>query len=208
MPVVNKVRWAIRPERCALLIHDMQPHYLAALPEAERQRVVAATRALAGAALRAGVPIFASAVPPQHGRERGLMLDLWGAGPSAQSDELDLGLGLEDAPVRRIVKRSYSAFYGNDFELLLRRLDRDALLVAGVYTSIGCLCTATDAFMRDIRPFLVADALADLTPEDHAAGLRQAARTCARIVDSEEVGRALAHRPEEGRYAREAIDVC
>lgn len=208
MIAANKVRWSIVPERCALLIHDMQPHFLAALPEGERDRVVEAARGLIAACSRAGVPIFASCVPPQHGRDRGLMLDMWGAGPSAEDAAPDPALGLAGEPVRLLAKRSYSAFFGNDFEMQLRRLGRDQLLIAGVYTSIGCVCTATDAFMRDIRPFLVADALADLGREEHEAGLRHAARTCAAVVQGAAAEAALIHRADVPAFAAGAIDVC
>lgn len=208
MIAANRVDWTIAPQRCALLLHDMQPHYLAALPGPERERLLSAARMLISAASRAGVPLFASHVPSQHGRERGLMRDMWGAGPGAGEEGLDPALGLADEPVRMIAKRSYSAFFGNDFELLLRRLGRDQLLIAGVYTSIGCQATGMDAFMRDIRPFFVTDALADLTPEDHRAGLRQAARTCARLVDAETACVALRRRADADDRALTGIDVC
>nr|WP_257551873.1 isochorismatase family protein [Sphingopyxis sp. DBS4] len=108
--------------------------------------------------------------------------------------------GCDGLPVRLLTKRSYSAFYGNDFEVLLRRLGRDQILIVGVYTSIGCHCSAIDAFMRDMRDmraFLVSDATADMEPADHAKGLEVAARLCARVVDTETVSRAL--EPSPGR---------
>ena len=195
MTFSNKVTWEVDPAGCALLIHDMQPHYLAALPEACRRQLVANVRSIAMACIARGIPIFASQVPVQDARERGLMLDMWGRGPTASADALDPELGLNGLPVRPLTKRSYSAFYGNDFEVLLRRLGRDQILIVGVYTSIGCYCSAVDAFMRDIRDiraFLVSDATADMEPADHAKGLETAARLCARIMDTEAVSAALA----------------
>jgi bifunctional isochorismate lyase/aryl carrier protein len=144
------------------------------------------------ACISRGVPIFASQVPAQDARERGLMLDMWGRGPTVATDALDAELGLNGLPVRPLTKRSYSAFYGNDFEVLLRRLGRDQILIVGVYTSIGCYCSAVDAFMRDIRAFLISDATADMEPADHTKGLETAARLCARIMDTEAVSAALA----------------
>lgn len=191
MTVLNKVEWAIEPDRCALLIHDMQPHYLHILPNDCRRRLIENVRSIAMDCIASGIPIFASLVPPQDERERGLMLDMWGKGP-AISQGLEPELGLERLPVRALVKRSYSAFYGNDFDLLLRRLDRDAIIIVGVYTSIGCHYSAVDAFARDIRPFLVSDALADLDPADHIRGLETASRICARVVDTNGVCAALA----------------
>jgi isochorismate hydrolase len=45
-----------------------------------------------------------------------------------------------------------------------RRLGRDCVVVVGVFTSTGCNSSARDAFMRDIRVFAVADAVADYQP--------------------------------------------
>lgn len=204
----NRVAWTIEPDRCALLLHDMQPHYLDAVAPAERQRLVANARSLAAAARERGIPIFASRVSAaREHRERGLMLDMWGRGPAEDADPLDPALGLAESDVRPLVKRSYSAFFGNDFEVMLRRLGRDSILVAGVYTSIGCHASAMDAFMRDIRAFVVADATGDLRSADHGAGLAAVARTCGRVVQTDAACRALRRGRSSGTVA-ERFDVC
>jgi len=208
MTFSNKVTWEVDPGRCALLIHDMQPHYLAALPEACRRQLVVNVRSIAMACIARGVPIFASQVPAQDARERGLMLDMWGRGPTVATDALDPELGLNGLPVRPLTKRSYSAFYGNDFEVLLRRLAHDQLLIVGVYTSIGCYCSAVDAFMRDIRAFLVSDATADMEPADHAKGLETAARLCARVMDTATIIAALSRTTARLLDRPVGIDVC
>lgn len=204
----NRVAWAIEPARCALLLHDMQPHYLDAVAPAERARLVANARSLAAICRERGIPVFASRVSAaRERRDRGLMLDMWGRGPAEGGDQLDPALDLADGDVRPLVKRSYSAFFGNDFEVSLRRLGCESILVAGVYTSIGCHASAMDAFMRDIRAFVVADATGDLQPADHGAGLAAVARTCGRVVHTEAVCRAL-RRGRTGAAASERFDVC
>tara|TARA_R110000823_G_scaffold111338_5_gene232215 strand:+ start:347 stop:973 length:627 start_codon:yes stop_codon:yes gene_type:complete len=208
MTFSNKVTWKVDPDRCALLIHDMQPHYLAAIPADRRGPIVQNVRAIGTTCVDRGIPIFASQVPAQGGRERGLMLDMWGSGPTADSYGLDPDLGLGGREVRLLTKRSYSAFYGNDFEILLRRLGRDAILIVGVYTSIGCYCSAVDAFMRDIRPFLIADASADMNDGDHAKGLETAARLCARVVDTATIIAALDRTTASLPDRPIGIDVC
>lgn len=136
------------------------------------------------------------------------MLDMWGSGPAADTHGLDPELGLDEGDVRLLTKRSYSAFYGNDSEVLLRRLGRDAILIVGVYTSIGCHCSAVDAFMRDVRAFLIADATADMDVADHAKGLETAARLCARVVATEAVCAALSPSAAIRSIRQTGIDVC
>jgi isochorismate hydrolase len=192
MSYVNKADWAIEPHRCALLIHDMQPHYLAALPGEVRGRLLGRVRDLLDACLGQEVPVFAShASPARRGCDRGLMRDMWGAGPSTAAETLHPALIVPVGQLYPVAKRSYSAFYGTDLEIGLRRHGRDSLIIAGIYTSIGCHYTAIDAFARDMRCFLPDDATADFTPADHAAGLARSALTCARIVTAEEVLRAM-----------------
>lgn len=209
MTFSNKVTWKIDPDRCALLIHDMQSHYLASIPADRRGPLVQNVRAIGRACADRSIPIFASQVPAQGGRERGLMLDMWGSGPTADSGlDPDLGLDLGGRDVFSLTKRSYSAFYGNDFEVLLRRLGRDAIMIVGVYTSIGCYCSALDAFMRDIRPFLIADASADMNDDNHAKGLETAARLCARVVDTPTIIAALNRTTASLPDRPVGIDVC
>jgi bifunctional isochorismate lyase/aryl carrier protein len=46
-----------------------------------------------------------------------------------------------------------------------------------VHAHLGVLLTAADAFMNDIQPFVVADAVADISAEEHSLALRWAARS-------------------------------
>jgi len=188
MTFSNRVNWSIDPKNAVLLIHDMQTHYLTALSEPARATVVENVRRIVVACLEHDVPIFASQVPcVSDPHERGLMLDMWGIGPLGGLRDLDPGLGLKDGAYRLLTKRSYSAFFGNDFEALVRRLEKSSIIVTGVYTSIGCATSAMDAFMRDIKAFVVADGTADFSKTDHDLGLSKIAQTCAKIVSTAEV---------------------
>jgi bifunctional isochorismate lyase/aryl carrier protein len=64
---------------------------------------------------------------------------------------------------------------------------RNQLIITGVYAHIGCMTTATDAFMRDIKPFFVADALADFSREEHLMSLKYVAGRSGRVVMTDEL---------------------
>ena len=70
---------------------------------------------------------------------------------------------------------------------LLRERGCDQLIICGVYAHIGCLATATDGFMRGVQPFVVADATADFSEQDHVVALRQVARTCGVVTTTDEL---------------------
>ena len=68
----------------------------------------------------------------------------------------------------------------------MRDQGRDQLVVVGVYAHIGVMTTACDAWMRDIQAFVVADAVADFSREDHEMALRWAAGRCAMVVTTDQ----------------------
>jgi trans-2,3-dihydro-3-hydroxyanthranilic acid synthase len=177
------VPWRPRPDRAAVLVHDMQRYFLRPFPAGQSPltELVANVMKLLAAARTARVPVLYTAQPGGMSRQdRGLLHDLWGPGMSA--DEADRGIADDVAPEPGdtvLTKWRYSAFFRSDLEERLRRSGRDQLVVCGVYAHMGCLITACDAFSRDIQPFLVADALADLSLADHLMALRYAADRCA-----------------------------
>lgn len=195
------VDWTADPTRSALLVHDMQTYFIDAFQSGEdgaegeagegsAQIDVAVGRiaALLETARKAGIPIVYTAQPPrQDPADRALLTDFWGTGLStdAQARIID-----ELAPAEGDIvlpKWRYSAFMRSTLreQLLARGLDQ--LVITGVYAHIGCLATALDAFMLDIQAFLVADALADFTREDHVRALGYAAGRCARVQDTAEI---------------------
>lgn len=177
------VTWRPAPGRAVVLVHDMQRYFLRPFPTGRSPltELVGNVAKLLAAARTAGVPVVYTAQPGGMSRQdRGLLHDLWG--PGMGTDEADRGIADEVAPERGdtvLTKWRYSAFFRSDLEERLRRSGRDQLIVCGVYAHMGCLITACDAFSRDIQPFLVADALADLSLDDHLMALRYAADRCA-----------------------------
>ncbi|WP_029352214.1 isochorismatase family protein [Bosea sp. 117] len=175
--------WRPQRDRLALLIHDMQNYFLTPF-EAGASPLAPAIANIAALAARcraSGVPVFYTAqVGNQDRRDRGLQADLWGPGMSRapEHEGIVAALAPEEGDIV-LVKHRYSAFQRSNLERLMRARGRDQLAICGVYAHIGCLMTAADAFMRDIEPFLAADALADFSRERHDLALSYAAATCA-----------------------------
>lgn len=193
----NRVNWRVDPARAALLVHDMQRYFVRAfelerdgqpLPDAQINIAIANIRRLLDAAHAANIPVYYTAQPPrQNPADRRLLTDFWGDG--LQDDENAQILD-EIAPTEAdavLTKWRYSAFVRSPLEEQLKDLGRDQLIIGGIYAHIGCLTTALEAFMRDIQPFMVADALADFTAEEHRMACEYASGRCARVLNTAEV---------------------
>ncbi|MFJ8885650.1 isochorismatase family protein [Streptomyces sp. NPDC102402] len=185
----NRVDWTVDPARAVLLVHDLQNHFLGAFPTGEQPltgmldntaRVVAECR-------RLGVPVVYSVQRGgQTPQERGLQLDFWGAG--AADDPAALAIPGVVAPADGdtvLTKWKYSAFVRTGLAALLAESGRDQLVITGVYAHIGVLMSACDAWMRDVQAFVVADAVADFSREDHDMALRWAAGRCAVVISTD-----------------------
>ncbi|GHF26380.1 hypothetical protein GCM10010218_04010 [Streptomyces mashuensis] len=187
----NKATWTVDPARAVLLVHDLQNYFLGAYqpgtsPVTELLANVARLRAHCH---RLGIPVVYSAQPGgQTPAERGLQQDFWG--PGLPDDAHAKAIAAEVAPTAGdtvLTKWKYSAFVRTDLAERMAAQGRDQLVVVGVYAHIGVLTTAADAWMRDIRPFVVADAVADFSAEDHATALHWTAAKCAVVTTTEHI---------------------
>jgi len=165
--------WAIDPARAALLVHDMQNPFVQAFPEGgspvvELVENIATLRELAGTL---GMPVVFSAetnaasIVPRLAPRVGEHL---------------------------LLNVRHNAFLRSHLGRLLRETGRDQLVLCGVRAHLGILLTAADAFMHDIQPFIVADAVADLSAEDHAMALKWVARTGV-VCTTDQLLRELLH---------------
>jgi len=185
----GRVDWQVDPGRAVLLVHDMQAYFVDAFapgtPDAPGpvDRAISNIAALRRAAAGVGLPVVYTVQPPdQDPADRGLLSEFWGPGLSGPHsarvvDQLAPGPG-----DRVVTKWRYNAFVRTPLLDLLREEERDQLVVVGVYAHLGCLLTASHAFMHDVQPFLVSDAVADFSRAHHEQALEFAATRCARVL--------------------------
>lgn len=179
----NRVDWRPDPSRAALLIHDMQHHFLRAFDRGAQPvpQLLEAIGALRDACHELGIPVLFSAQPgAQTLEQRGLLQDFWGDGIGP--DPRDAAIVPELAPIAsdiELTKWRYSAFVRTSLHEELARHGRDQLIICGIYAHIGVMTTAAQAFSEEIQPFVVADAVADFSRADHDMAISWAARRCA-----------------------------
>ena len=187
----NKVDWAFEPARAALLIHDMQEYFLNFWGDDSEMMdtVVANIAALRDFCKKNGIPVYYTAQPKEQSDEdRALLNDMWGPGltRSPEQQRVIAALAPDEADTV-LVKWRYSAFHRSPLEQMQKESGRNQLIITGVYAHIGCMTTATDAFMRDIKPFFVADALADFSRDEHLMSLKYVAGRSGRVVMTDEL---------------------
>ncbi|WP_444930495.1 isochorismatase family protein [Microbulbifer sp. SSSA002] len=188
----NKVDWEVDPSRSALLIHDMQEYFVRFFGEGSEliRNIENNIVALRSWAKQQQIPVIYTAQPTeQSDQDRALLNDMWGPGltkadPSLQKVVSALAPDEDDIV---LVKWRYSAFYRSELQEILKEAGRDQLLICGIYAHIGCLTTALDAFMRDIQPFMIADAVADFSEEEQHMALNYVANRCGSVVATEDV---------------------
>ncbi|POP43453.1 isochorismatase [Superficieibacter electus] len=187
----NKVSWTVDPARAALLIHDMQDYFIGFWGEncPMMEQVIANIAALRQYCKQHNIPVYYTAQPKeQSDDDRALLNDMWGPGLTRSPEQQKIVDALTpDESDTVLVKWRYSAFHRSPLEEQLKATGRNQLIITGVYAHIGCMTTATDAFMRDIQPFMVADALADFSREEHLMALNYVAGRSGRVVMTEEL---------------------
>ena len=198
-----RVPWEVDPSRAALLIHDMQNYFVNAFGPGGSpiEDVIANIVALRRRCDELAMPVFYSAQPGhQDPAERGLQTDFWGPGMTSAPEHREIVAALTPDPWhRRLTKWRYSAFRRTPLEAELQADRRDQLIVTGIYASIGCALTAADAFMSDIQPFFVADAVADFSRERHDLAVSFVAERCGVAMTTAHVLAAL---QPQGAWAR------
>jgi bifunctional isochorismate lyase / aryl carrier protein len=181
---LNKVNWPLDARDAVLLVHDMQQYWLDFFVDA--RPVLNAVQSLVQAARAAQVPIvYTRGERPKHQAERALGLDMWGPGlahPSITDADVMITASLTPHADDFVIdKVRVSAFYETPLPALLHKLGRKQLWVCGVFAHHGVMVSSIEAFMRNYKVQLIADALGDYSEDDHWMALRYVAQTCGQI---------------------------
>ncbi|MBT2417082.1 isochorismatase family protein [Streptomyces sp. ISL-22] len=180
----DRTGWTLDPSRSALVVLNLQRRFLRVLDQegAPVAELLANAGRLVRAAHAAGVPVVHTVpagerVPAAYGRP---------AGPPADKD----GEAFAEQVAPRsgdvvLTARKHSAFARTRLESRLRDLKRDQVVLVGLFARIGVLMTAADAWVRDLEPFVVADAIADVSAGSHEFALEWMADTCGAVTSTD-----------------------
>lgn len=197
------VDWTLSPQRTALLIHDMQRYFIDAYPADAEPMATALPNMvqIRETCEAAGIPVVYTVQPgDQHPSRRGILADFWGTGLSSGRDEEVIDELAPRPGDITVTKWRYSGFQRTDLRQLLAHHGRDQLIVVGVYAHMGCMISATEAFMSDVAPFFVVDAMGDFSRDDHEMAATYISKRAGRVMSTHEVISTLG----AGRQSRSA----
>jgi biuret amidohydrolase len=204
--------------RSALLLVDMNRSHLdycivhLLVEEREAERIIAAAVRVRDVVAVAGLPIIFVRTHHRHDPRTDTIVDNKNPFWMAQQNAVIPGLGkprrstaIEGAPVTEVVpalaprpgehtvfKHRYSAFHNTDLEHLLRNLEVETLIIAGVNTNNCVLCACFDAFNRDYRVVVLKDVCASMNgPDYHDAALKLIEAALGWVIHSDELARML-----------------
>jgi nicotinamidase-related amidase len=91
-----------------------------------------------------------------------------------------------------IVKRQWSAFFGTELDLQLRRRGLDTIVLGGLMTNFGVESTARDAWQNSYSVIVVSDATTSVTPELHQFSIEKILPRVSRVRPTVDVLAVLA----------------
>jgi 23S rRNA (adenine2503-C2)-methyltransferase len=182
---------AFAPETAALLVIDMQEFFLdrgspAYLPPG--RAALLNTRRLAEAFRSAGRPVLLSVHAHRDRAEDGGLMALWWDKVCLADSPLARAPAVLEAPECDVYRKTgYSAFTNPSLVQRLRNEGVSQLVLAGVKTDLCVESTARAAFDLGWASFVVTDATAAKTEEQHVAALRAMARGFAVVTLADDI---------------------
>ena len=176
--------------RPVLIVIDMLRDFLDTWDPSRRRGLVDATNELAATMRRLSLPVIWV--------RQEFEPDLRDAFPEMRAKNIHITIkgtpGCEIVPeINRgssdtvIVKKRYSAFFGTELDEILRRLEPDAIMLAGINTHACIRTTAIDAYQRDWPVILASDCIDSYDREHHNISLKYMKNNIAALMTNEEI---------------------
>jgi nicotinamidase-related amidase len=162
------------PRWAALVVVDMQNDFVSPkgrLCVSEARRTIPNILKLIYEARKAKCPIFFT---QDWHRPDDPEFSLWPLHAVAETPGARVVPQLKPLPVDFFIrKKTYDAFFGTEFDLILRQKRIRNLVITGTVANICVLHTAGSACLHGYGVVVPQDAVSSLTPFDQAAALRQ-----------------------------------
>lgn len=180
----NKISWDLRAERMVLLVHDMQNYWVDLFVDSAP--LVHQVSSLVNIFRSAQLPVvFCRGERARSHFERGLGLTMWGDGlhaPHVRNEDCEIISDLKPRDDEYLIEKPrHSAFFETPLEPLLRKMNRDQVLVCGVFAHHGVMVSCIDGYMRNFQMTMVADALGDYSEPEHRMALQYVAQMCGSV---------------------------
>jgi nicotinamidase-related amidase len=203
----GRATFAMRAQDCALLVIDMQDEFVKPgwtpfwVPEATRQ--VPRIKRLLEACRRTGVPVIYTAVAATHHKfdrpwSAMFMPNRYAELYGDESPWFRTGaIWHELAPLEGeivIYKPSYGAFYDTPLETILKRLEKDTVIICGTQTNYCCGMTARQAYERGFKVVFGSDVTATDDPALQEPELQVLRKGFALVLSLDEILDRLADR--------------
>ena len=180
----EEAHWDLVPGRTALVVIDPQNDFLhpdgwyaaSGIDIAHMRRTIEPTAALVAAARSRNIPVIWTRHGFRDERDAGVFLRLR---PFLKEGGLRQGTWgyevIDDVGPRGddwfVEKNRLSAFYNTNLELILRSLNAETVLFAGVLTNQCVAASSKDANFRDFKPIVVSDCTGTTLPHLHEPAL-------------------------------------
>ncbi|GHJ41208.1 isochorismatase family protein [Streptomyces sp. TS71-3] len=187
----DRTGWELVTDRSVLLVLNLQVHFLRVLERhgAPAGDLLSSVALLIRAARDADVPVIhvaqaqalrgATRTPLPYGTRSGAQPGPgeWRAVAQARPQRGDIVLRT----------RKHSAFARTRLDGHLYELERDQVVITGLFARVGVLTTAADAWTYNLEPFVVGDAVADLSDAHHMMALSWVSDTSGAVTAAERV---------------------